>query len=375
MSENSEWSNQPVITPLVVVAGTGISGVYVYDPTAQAGNLIASMTDSLKDPFGDVTAKGVNAYVVISGVRYAVGLNQTGTALGLPGVSMQDTANAPALPAGLFGGASSNGAATYKAWVELHTGQATNADYPAALVGESATQSSVTHGTFDFLCGQIQFGVGTTAVIDDNNNVMNFGVDQGSPPTPGSGFSAFANANGNPGWINSKGQTGTIPATSATQGGNTNNTTSMNAMFTAYAIDALDPQAGTTYRITCGGHGTQATTTATTLNWRVAAFGANWGSSTDTGGVAAGATFHWRFTGEIILGGSGNNEAASFFGTMVISQAVASAAGHATASDTQVASGVDTTVANNITLQAGWTSVANSPTLVCTGSLFERLGP
>lgn len=183
----------------------------------------------------------------------------------------------------------------------------------------------------------------------------------------------YGNNQGNGSMINGGGWSGSLVTSTAIQGGNTNNTTSMNAMFTPVGIPANDTIAGTanTYRVTCGGHGTQATTTATTLNFQLHAFGMNWGASTDSGGIAAGTNFHWRFVGELIVAAAGS---ASFFGEMVMSQSTASAQGHPTAMDTQVASGVPTGAATNITLQAGWTSVANSPTLVCTGALVERLG-
>lgn len=172
------------------------------------------------------------------------------------------------------------------------------------------------------------------------------------------------------------GTSGRVPITSAVQGGNTNNTTSMNAMFTPFTIDTNDAKQNTAYRVTCGGHGTQATGTAVALNFQLFAFGMAWGASTDTGGIVAGDSFHWEFTGTLIIGGVGTSEPASFIGKMILSQATASSQGHPTAMDQQriAGSGVDTTTATNITLQAGWASTTGSPTLVCTGAVFERLG-
>lgn len=47
---------------LVLIGGTS-AGVFVYDPSIGAGNLIASVTDAAADPFGDTTVKGIASYV------------------------------------------------------------------------------------------------------------------------------------------------------------------------------------------------------------------------------------------------------------------------------------------------------------------------
>jgi hypothetical protein len=163
------------------------------------------------------------------------------------------------------------------------------------------------------------------------------------------------------------------PQVQVQQGGNTNNTTSLNAMHAAFGIPAGDvggPNSvgPTTYQITCGGHGTQAATTAVNLVFQLLAFGQTWGNSSDTGGVAAGAPFHWSFFGELTVSPTG---AGSFWGSMTISQAVSNAQGHTTAMDQQVASGLSMG-ATSAVFQAGWASVTNNPTLVCTGATFTR---
>lgn len=92
------WSNQVVVTSLLLIEGTG-DGAYVYNGPAALGNLIASIVAAAGlDPEGNVTESGISSYVTVSGVRYAVSLNQIGTA-GLAGLSIQDTANPPSLPA------------------------------------------------------------------------------------------------------------------------------------------------------------------------------------------------------------------------------------------------------------------------------------
>lgn len=368
------------------VAGTGTFqagntvlkalGDFIYSGTPAAGNLLASITgaagadDGHTNPF----LKGITGYQGLGGSQYGVNIN-TGSSGGEPGLVVHNLTNPPFNDPGFF--AQASGGTPKIADATMSSGQAANTDVAAFVTATSQAESGFTNGEVVVQAGETTIGVGPTVIVDDNNRAVNLANTGAAPPAPALGSSLYVTSAGNPAWINTKGQTGVVPETDANQGGNTVNATGFNAAFTPYSIKANDPQAGTAYRVTCGGHGTQATTTATTLNFRLAAFGkaAGWGSSTDNGGVAAGANFHWRFQGEIVLGGTGNNAAASFCGLMVISQAAASAAGHATAMDEQVANGTDTTVNNTITLQVGWTSTTNSPTIVCTYSTFERIGP
>lgn len=213
------------------------------------------------------------------------------------------------------------------------------------------------------------------------NNVAASGpitlIGQSTPAAPPANDGLlFASSVGSPSIENPSGQNGTIPATRAAQGGNTNNTTSMNAMFTPFSIPANDAQLNTAYRVTCGGHGTQAATTAVALNIQAFAFGQSWGGTTaGAGDIPAGTSFHWTCWGVLLLNTPGASAAASFFGEFTWSAAVASTTNARTlAMDKQVASGVNTTANDSITIQAGWASITGSPTLVCTGSLFERLG-
>jgi hypothetical protein len=57
----SSWTNQVVNRLIVAGSGPG-TGVFVYDPTAGAGNLIASMTDATTDQLGNTTQPGVTSY-------------------------------------------------------------------------------------------------------------------------------------------------------------------------------------------------------------------------------------------------------------------------------------------------------------------------
>jgi hypothetical protein len=149
------------------------------------------------------------------------------------------------------------------------------------------------------------------------------------------------------------------------QSGNTVSAAGYFAAFTPFAIPANDTiNSPISYRIKCGGHGTQATGAAVNIQFQVAIFGNALGANSDNGGIAAGGAFHWSFDGEVIVS---NNGAASFHGTMSIGS-------HSTAMDQQMSPGTfNTAAATNITLQIGWASITGAPTLVCTGATFERL--
>lgn len=358
-------------------------GAFFYSGVPASGNMVASVagvagTDSVGNPY----PVGVNSYFTTSGVTYAVGLNFN--RLGFtPGLAIQDVASPPYSPPGVFGQGS---AAHSQAVAILSSGMVNASPDTEAYVsaqsqvnfgGAAGVVNAGTNGVVEVNAGQVLLGGvlglgNVTAIVDDNNNLLRLPV-AATPGAPGAGSGFYNNTDGTPSWVNANGARGAIPATQAVQGGNTNSTTSMNAMFTPFPIPANDAATGTTvYRVTCGGHGTQATGTAVALNFQLQAFGQAWGGSADTGGIAAGDGFHWRFTGELIVKSNG---AASFTGQMTMSQATSSAQGHPTAMDTQVTTGTLTlTGATNVTLQAGWASITGGPTLVCTGAVFERLG-
>src|SRR6516162_8392322 len=184
----SAWTNQ--VQFLVIVAGGGIAGVYVYDPTAGPGNLIASLTDSTVDPFGNTTEKGVTAYPVVSGDKYAVNLNQL-SGIGTPGLSIQDLANPPNQAAGIFGLADG----TANAVALLYSGRIAGGDVQSEVVASSQTMSGVTGGLVAISAG----AAGLT-------------VSGAAPPAPGTGFRFYsASTTGVPGAVLLSGLAGQLP--------------------------------------------------------------------------------------------------------------------------------------------------------------------
>lgn len=172
-----------VIRAVLALIGGGppgsISGVFVYDPAIAAGDLIASMTDSLTDPFGDTTVKGVAAYVTAGGRLYAVGLNTSGPG-GLPGVTVQNVASFPTTPAGFY--AESSAAGTI-AEASVYSGQSTAGDVAAQIIVLSQLGSGgVTGGLVQMPAGRVTLGNAPTVTVNDTTGAVT--ATRGSAATP-----------------------------------------------------------------------------------------------------------------------------------------------------------------------------------------------
>jgi hypothetical protein len=222
----SAWTNQ--VQFLVIVAGGGVAGVYVYDLAPGAGNLIASMTDSLTGPFGETTEKGVTSYPTFSGDKYAVNLNTVATQG--PGVSIQDLTNPPNAPAGMFGAASSASLAT----IALISGKDLSTDVQAAVTVSSQDTTGITNGAVTVAAGSLTIGTQIAA-----------------PAAPGIGFSFYADASkGVPGAVLVSGLAGQLPLVqtdlSSHAAGNNNTATDITKTWT---IPAADAAAGTIYTL------------------------------------------------------------------------------------------------------------------------------
>jgi hypothetical protein len=172
----SGWSNQ--VQFLVIVAGGGIAGVYVYDPTAGPGNLIASLTDSTVDPFGNTTEKGVTAYPVVSGDTYAVNLNKLSGA-GTPGMSIQDLTNPPDQASGIFGLADG----TSNAVALLYSGRIAGGDVQSEILASSQTMSGITNGEVHVLAGQTLLGITPALTANDNTGAVTATAGTAANPT------------------------------------------------------------------------------------------------------------------------------------------------------------------------------------------------
>lgn len=188
-------SNAIVIANKVIVFGTG-GGVFVYSGTPGPGNPpIASISNTTTDPYGNATEIGINAYTVVSGVRVAIGLNQTmngGTLGTLPGVTGQSIANAPFTAAGMFAAATS---LISFARAGLTTGQSTSTDVAAVIAGQSQADSGVTRGFWQISAGLTAIGNNGTFEVDDREGIVLLAPQTG-PPAAGTASGLWADLAG-----------------------------------------------------------------------------------------------------------------------------------------------------------------------------------
>jgi hypothetical protein len=143
---------------------------------------------------------------------------------------------------------------------------------------------------------------------------------------------------------------------------------------TAISIPANDAQPKTCYRLSAWGTGTQGSTQQT-LSFDLAAFGVTGGGTGFASTfVAANAGFTWNITGTAQVTSTGTGTAVVQFNfTILVKQSGASSS--STLSGGSTSSAATTTAAESIAFQAKWGSTTGAPTITCTGSLFERLGP
>lgn len=235
---------------IVLVGGSSASGVFVYDPSIGAGNLIASMTDASADPFADTTVKGVASYVTFGGDRFAVALNQVGPG-GVPGFTVSDLASVPATPAGVYAAAAASGTAD----AQLYSGRVAGGDVAASVAVRSATESGISTGQAIIDAGQVQLGLNSTLVINDlaNQESANLSVALSAAPiAPASGVSLYANSTGHAAAVSATGLAGSLPQVQVDISTNgPGNTAAATDITKSWSIPANDAAAGTTYTIKC----------------------------------------------------------------------------------------------------------------------------
>lgn len=160
----------------------------------------------------------------------------------------------------------------------------------------------------------------------------------------------------------------------------TNATTSYNAMSAIWPVAAADARAGTVYRLTVTGSGTQGSTPQA-IGHQLSCFGATAGNRVmATTTIGANLAFSWRYVTEITVtapGSSGTARVSTFFNW---SQGVGGsglASANETTAATDVSATVNTASAGNITAQLAWASIAGTtpPTLTSFRSVLERIGP
>lgn len=323
------------------------SGSFLYSGTPALGNLIESIA-----PTGGTDGVG-NAYLAGEVSYSGSGVVQINAGQIIMGTSVSQINTGQ--PASI---------SAYIGYLQLGSGGAGGADDPITLNLLSKTNSGLTYPALQV----VDSSAAGTALMLTNGTIS---------PGNVAGVSVYwADGNSRPAVTTALGAILRLVASTGTSAsGNTNNTTSLNALTPNYSIVANDAVNGSAYRLKCGGHGTQGSTQQA-LTCQFTTFGIAWGNTTTAAAdIAASVGFHWEAEGTLIIGGVGVSVAAVFFGHFTWSQATAGLSGHSQAMDKQVASGVDTTAAgNSMSFQAGWGSITGAPTIVCTSSTFERLG-
>jgi hypothetical protein len=134
-------------------------------------------------------------------------------------------------------------------------------------------------------------------------------------------------------------------------------------------VPAYDMTAGTVYRLTAFGHGTQARGIRPGLSPKLAVGvsvgGTSLGTFTPAYNPAAGATFSWSSTCYLAVMATGTT--GTIIGNDTFTWAGQGAA-HSNDSFT-----VNTTEANAVVLTAAWRSATGSPTITCDGTVLERV--
>jgi hypothetical protein len=363
-----------IVARKVIVSGSG-GGVFVYDPSIAAGNLIASITDATTSPTGDTTEKGINSYGTVSGITYATGLNQKGSS-GFPGLSVIDIANTPFLPAGFFAVSTDGASPTAEAVVD--SGSTTNTDPGASITvaSQASTAGPIPHGLIVMTAGQVRIGTGNTLIVDDNAGALQLTKPLAAAPAAVAATGLlYANVNATPAAVLPSGFAGTLALTQTETGTRTlgNSTAPANLSF-AWVIPAGDLAVGTVYVVEVPLTGVS--------QLQVLNLGVNLGGFTNvvpvSGGVFAAAGH--GIAGTVVLkltctatGGAGsvNVDMSGSVQDASVNRTGANSApvnGHTTI-------GINTFVANAFAVAADWGALAAGQSLNGVTSTLTRTGP
>lgn len=214
------------------------------------------------------------------------------------------------------------------------------------------------------LRGQIQL---LTEIIQMSNGP--------TPNTPASGTVALFASGGQPNYLNSAGlQMGLVGAQNATYPGTAVTAASLTNLGT-FTIPANDAEVGAIYELEAEGNGTQAGTTATTLQLGVALGGtAASNQIMGSGFCPAGGTFRWSAAVRAICVTTG---VSGTWRTKILATVCQNATPNnaVTITDTQIATPItgNTTSSLTLALQAAWGTTTGSPTLTNQCQVPKRI--
>jgi len=356
------------------------SGAFFYSGTPASGNLVASVAPAGgTDSFGNTFQAGFVIYGTPSGyIQLAGGI--ANPVLKMVPTGAVNVGFAPQVQGTVVNPAAAN--ERLETVIRSGSPDGTTANSTAIILDAAAADASTVPIIRLFVGNTAVFAaepalVLASVLLEAANGIQFDPIS--TPGTPGTGVVLWSNSSSSS--LQSKGtsgMTGDVPAVQTDTSANNSTGTGLARVTKSWSINANDPQAGTMYRLTCGGYGTQAGTTAVNLTTAMVAFGSNFASSIQAAAqMPAGATFHWEFTGVLVIVSTGATGKARATGSFTWSQAVTGGTDNTLAggqtSSTDIT--IDTTSSTTITFQSSWAAVTNSPTMTGIWSILERLGP
>ncbi len=153
--------------------------------------------------------------------------------------------------------------------------------------------------------------------------------------------------------------------------------TSYTALTPTPSVPAYDAQPGTLYKVTAGGHGTQAATTSENLTLRLTGFGGGLGAFVAESNPPASDVFYWKYEGFLQIVSTGSSGTANLVDTFTWGGPPYSPTGTQTIHSTGSApAAVNTTTAEPLGLYAEWgTTGGSGATITCDMFLIERIAP
>jgi hypothetical protein len=229
LSWQGGWDEPGVLSLLIIETGIPGSGLFLYNGVPGLGTLLASVTESSTDPFGNTTQPG--GFVVYDGNAYIdVHVNTT---IGAPAIEQVTGAGSEAEHTAFYTVVTSP-LAVNESMAMVLTGPGSTADNVQAqlqLLSAAKNSSSLAAGTL---------------VIDTNGSLANKAFWDTT------GFQTATSPTGTGWYVN-----GTLTDTSTNTAGNT--ATSATAITAAWTIPANDANVGTVYEIEVPFTGTEET--------------------------------------------------------------------------------------------------------------------
>ncbi len=375
--------SQPQAFFLVEIVGGKGSGLFVYSPSAAKGNLVDSISASGgTDPYGNVYLAGFMATGLVGGGPHTQTgqLNAGSLALFFDNLSRIEINNGGLFAYNPGGGLNNLIASIAQAAGTDEYGNAFREGITSYLSGAFAQLDqgelflsiggAVTAGTVGATAGgKVVTTSGLTAAGGDTSASLTVAsADAGGLGVPAVLIGALAQL------VLPSGLTGIVPATQSDATTFTIIGTGAAQASKTWTIAANDANAGTVYRLTVWGFGTEGST-AQNLNVGISLNGAVIRTSI-LAAVTASGSLRFRCVIDLHIVTTGAGGTADVNGLANWSTTGAAAAVSASANVGSGAAGgeaFNTTVSNTLRLSLSWSSTTGAPTITTIGSTFERI--